>query len=352
MRCLRIRATPAGTARRRAARLGREAVLKVTEPQDGAPLEQGFIYVAPRDEHMLFDIERVALSRGPREHLTRPAIDQDPQEAQHPTMPRRAIAEDDVDAILPLDGIAAALVHLAHGRGPGGAARRGASVSRLAVMKSRLVQYRPMTPPADARAHSVALARLARETFATARQTCADTRAVRARARSTREISMWLREDENLSWARVAAAERGGTTAIAGGADGDGRARGRGRVVLIVDDHTDTREMYREFLKAMGFATCEATTCAEALARCRDGGIDVVVLDRQLPDGDGVDVCRTLKAETGTGALPIVILSGHQHDGASGADRYLIKPVIPDVLCRELDRLLASRPSSRASEPR
>lgn len=41
---------------------------------------------------------------------------QDPREAPHPSMPRRAIAEDDVDAVLPLDGIAAALVDLARGR--------------------------------------------------------------------------------------------------------------------------------------------------------------------------------------------------------------------------------------------
>jgi two-component system chemotaxis response regulator CheB len=138
--------------------LGRDAVLKVLEPADGAPLEPGLVYVAPRDQHMLFEAGVVHLSRGPREHLTRPAIDplfrsaaaeygprvvgvlltgyggdgvpgmihikgrggitivQDPQEAQHPIMPRRAIAEDDVDAILPLDGIATALVHLARGR--------------------------------------------------------------------------------------------------------------------------------------------------------------------------------------------------------------------------------------------
>ena len=137
---------------------------------------------------------------------------------------------------------------------------------------------------------------------------------------------------------------------IAGGADEDGHARPRGRVVLVVDDHADTREMYGQFLNTVGFSTCEAATCAEALARCRRGDIAAVVLDRRLPDGDGMDMCRTLKAETGTRHLPIVVLSGRQQDGATGADSYLMKPVVPDVLLRELERLLASRDGHPAPE--
>jgi two-component system, chemotaxis family, protein-glutamate methylesterase/glutaminase len=139
--------------------LGRHAVLPVVEPADGALLEPRIVYVAPRDQHMLFGETRVRLSHGPREHLTRPAIDplfrsaaenfgsrvvgvlltgyggdgvpgliritkggglslvQDPREARAPMMPLRAIAEDDVDAILPIDGIAAAIVALANGEG-------------------------------------------------------------------------------------------------------------------------------------------------------------------------------------------------------------------------------------------
>ena len=138
--------------------LGRHAGLRVIEPEHGDALEYGVVYVAPRDQHLLFQGGRVVLSRGAREHLTRPAIDplfrsaaaefgprvvgvlltgyggdgvpglisikaagglsivQDPREAMHPTMPLRAIAEDHVDAILTLDGIAAALGNLVEGR--------------------------------------------------------------------------------------------------------------------------------------------------------------------------------------------------------------------------------------------
>ena len=138
--------------------LGRHSALTTLEPEDGALLERGVAYVAPRDQHLLFEKDRARLSRGPREHMTRPAVDplfrsaakafgprvvgvlltgfggdgvpglieisaggglslvQDPREAAHPTMPRRAIAEDDVDAILPLDGLAETLIALAQGR--------------------------------------------------------------------------------------------------------------------------------------------------------------------------------------------------------------------------------------------
>ena len=138
--------------------LGRDSRLKVIEPLDETLLEPGTVYVAPRDQHLLFEKGRARLSRGPREHRTRPAVDplfrsaaaaygprvvgvlltgfggdgvpglidikhaggvslvQDPLEAAHPTMPSRAIKEDDVDAILPIEGLAEAIVALASGR--------------------------------------------------------------------------------------------------------------------------------------------------------------------------------------------------------------------------------------------
>ena len=138
--------------------LGRHAAIRVSEPTDGEVLERGSVYVAPRDQHLVFIGGRARLVHGPKEHRTRPAADplfrsaaeaygarvtgvllsgfgsdgvpglvrikasggislvQDPREAIHPVMPMRAIVEDDVDAVLPLDGLAAAIVALAHGR--------------------------------------------------------------------------------------------------------------------------------------------------------------------------------------------------------------------------------------------
>jgi two-component system, chemotaxis family, protein-glutamate methylesterase/glutaminase len=140
-----------------AAVLGRHALLSVLEPVDGDPVLAGAVYVAPRDQHMIFNDGMVRLSRGPREHHTRPAIDplfrsaaehygprvvgvllsgmgsdgvsgliaikkgggvslvQHPGEAQFGTMPATAIAEDDVDAMLTVDDLAIVLTALARG---------------------------------------------------------------------------------------------------------------------------------------------------------------------------------------------------------------------------------------------
>ena len=137
--------------------LSRRAKMEVVEPADGDPFVQKRAYTAPRDQHLLVEDGVVRLSHGPKEHRTRPAIDplfrsaaqafgprvvgvlltgfgddgvsgfidikkaggltlvQDPREAQHPTMPRTAIAEDDVDAVLRIDALAKAIVALAAG---------------------------------------------------------------------------------------------------------------------------------------------------------------------------------------------------------------------------------------------
>ena len=137
--------------------LGRRSALSVIEPGDGDPFAPTCVYVAPRDLHMVLDAGKIVLQRGPKEHRTRPAIDplfrsaarlygdrvvgvllsgrgadgvsglinikaaggmslvQDPEEAAHPTMPATAIVKDDVDAVLPVAELSAALVKLAYG---------------------------------------------------------------------------------------------------------------------------------------------------------------------------------------------------------------------------------------------
>lgn len=149
-------------------------------------------------------------------------------------------------------------------------------------------------------------------------------------------------------WARVTAHARARRRIIAGGAGNDvKRMPGHRSVVLIVDDHEDTRELYSQFLDTVGFGVIEATTCAEALDKARSAGIDAIVLDRRLPDGDGVDVCRALRSDPRTRALPIIVLSGREKQDGIEADLYLLKPVVPDVLVSELERLIARRDGSQ-----
>jgi CheY-like chemotaxis protein len=122
-------------------------------------------------------------------------------------------------------------------------------------------------------------------------------------------------------------------------------------VILVVDDHADTRELYTTFLGAMGLGTVAAATCAEARACLGRVAVDALVLDRRLPDGDGHDVVRALRADPRTRDIAIIVLSGDPAGASTGADVYLVKPVVPEVLHAELKRLLAARGSVPRAAP-
>jgi len=103
-------------------------------------------------------------------------------------------------------------------------------------------------------------------------------------------------------------------------------------LVLIVDDERDLRALVDFNLRQAGFRTAQAATGAEALARARSLNPQVIVLDLNLPDVSGTDVCRLLKADPQTQPIPIVMLTarGAESDRILGlelgADDYVVKP--------------------------
>ena len=108
--------------------------------------------------------------------------------------------------------------------------------------------------------------------------------------------------------------------------------------VLVVDDNPATRYTTTRVLVAAGFRTREAQSGAAALEEARRG-ISAVVLDVHLPDMSGFDVCRELRANPLTSALPVVHLSAEftrNEDRVAGleagADAYLVHPVEPAIL--------------------
>ena len=103
-------------------------------------------------------------------------------------------------------------------------------------------------------------------------------------------------------------------------------------LVLIVDDERDLRTLLDFNLRQAGWRTAQAETGAEALARARSLKPSVIVLDLNLPDVSGMDVCRLLRADDETRGLPILMLTarGAEEDRVQGlevgADDYLPKP--------------------------
>ena len=124
------------------------------------------------------------------------------------------------------------------------------------------------------------------------------------------------------------------------------KAGARAPVVLVADDVEDNREMYREFLAFHGLRVVTATNGREALDEAFAHIPDAIVLDLSMPDIDGWEACRRLKADERTKGIPILAVSGHALKGAEGAakaagcDVYLIKPCLPERVLAEINKML------------
>jgi two-component system KDP operon response regulator KdpE len=105
--------------------------------------------------------------------------------------------------------------------------------------------------------------------------------------------------------------------------------------VLLVDDEASIQRAVGPLLKARGYELDVAGTGAEALRAFADRPPDLIILDLGLPDMEGTEVCRRIRAES---AVPIVVLSarGAESDKVNaldlGADDYVTKPFGPEEL--------------------
>ena len=115
-------------------------------------------------------------------------------------------------------------------------------------------------------------------------------------------------------------------------------------LVLIVDDNDRNRKLARDVLRAAGFRTLEAATAAEGIALASEHLPDVVLMDLRLPDADGTEAVRTLKAQPHTSRIPVVAVTALALDpsGAwlsdAGFAGYIAKPIdtveLPDLVRR------------------
>ena len=103
--------------------------------------------------------------------------------------------------------------------------------------------------------------------------------------------------------------------------------------VLVVEDNVKNMKLFRDVLEAAGFRTLAATTAGEAVDVAAEQGPDLVLMDIQLPDFDGVEALRRLRADERTAGTRVVALTAQAMEGdrerflAAGFDGYLSKPV-------------------------
>ncbi|MDH4059820.1 MAG: response regulator transcription factor [Aquincola sp.] len=127
--------------------------------------------------------------------------------------------------------------------------------------------------------------------------------------------------------------------------------------LLLIDDDARLTAMVGDYLRGAGFTVDVAHTLADGRERLQHGNFDALLLDLMLPDGDGLDFTRGLRADARTRRLPLLMLTarGEPMDRIVGlelgADDYLGKPFEPrELLARVKALLRRAQPEAAADD--
>jgi two-component system alkaline phosphatase synthesis response regulator PhoP len=118
--------------------------------------------------------------------------------------------------------------------------------------------------------------------------------------------------------------------------------------IMIVEDDKTVSSLVTQVLKAEGFAVLVAETAfrARGLIERSAAGLTLVILDRRLPDADGVEICQEIRQRPGLSGVPILFLTAKSTTADKvvglkmGADDYLAKPFSPEELIARVEALL------------
>jgi two-component system, cell cycle response regulator DivK len=106
-----------------------------------------------------------------------------------------------------------------------------------------------------------------------------------------------------------------------------------GAQILVVEDNEKNMKLFRDVLHASGYRTLEAATGERAVELVFEHRPDLVLMDIQLPDIDGVEALARLRADERFSSVPVLALTAQAMEGdrerflAAGFDGYLSKPV-------------------------
>jgi two-component system cell cycle response regulator DivK len=107
----------------------------------------------------------------------------------------------------------------------------------------------------------------------------------------------------------------------------------RGHLILIVEDNDRNLELVRDLLQVSGYRTLEAIDARSGVAMAVEHHPDLVLMDVQLPDEDGISAMRRIRAHPGLASVPIVALTAfamrddRERMVAAGFDGYITKPI-------------------------
>jgi len=108
--------------------------------------------------------------------------------------------------------------------------------------------------------------------------------------------------------------------------------------ILVIEDNEDNREILRDLLTSVGYGVLEATTGSQGVCAAITHGPDLILMDLHLPDIDGYDATRRIKAHPACGHIPILAVTAYALSGddvqafQAGCDGYVAKPFDPRAL--------------------
>jgi len=137
----------------------------------------------------------------------------------------------------------------------------------------------------------------------------------------------------------------------------NGRATSADSLILIADPDEDNRALYHEVLRAAGYAVTEASDGRAALTEALTRPPALLLMEIRLPLVDGYGLCEVLRRDPETRSIPILAVTAEARERElrrirdAGANAVLVKPAVPDVVLREVERWLSHAHDARQSLP-
>ncbi len=116
--------------------------------------------------------------------------------------------------------------------------------------------------------------------------------------------------------------------------------------ILVIEDNETNLYLIRFILEKEGYTVVAATTGLGGVARAVDEQPDLIIMDIQLPDIDGLEATKRIRASEADGEIPIVALTSYAMDGdegkalTAGCTGYLSKPIDPDTFANSIAKYL------------
>ena len=127
--------------------------------------------------------------------------------------------------------------------------------------------------------------------------------------------------------------------------------------ILIVEDNKDSLKILDLRVTAIGYQVIEARNSKEAIAFAKAEGPDLIFMDMELPDADGVKTTAILKQNPKTSRIPVVALTAWMSElwrekaSKVGIVSYLLKPVSPQTLKQTIEKFTNGSPSPADNRP-